>query len=461
MTYREPELITREEITSLCDSALSFINEKSSEDQIFVSVSDYARFLEVRDAQGQHILSEKALRKQVIKQRKPSEKDLPRVLLAIAEGLEEGRANPRRIALTPSVPRNLTARTEAIAEERARLEIRDEAQRQHRRLQAGDREPLRSRLLGVEELADMPRPEPLIEGVLSRDTSNMLAGPSGVGKSAIALDWALCVASGRSWMGRAVVQGRVLYIAAEGATGVGARVDAWTTGWQTDVPADGFRLLPEAVDLSDESTVDELVDLVEVEAFDLVILDTLARVSGGAEENSATAMGGIINALERLRTAHPGACIVTVHHTGKAADSGPRGSSAIYAAMNTVVTASGDSSSIKLEASKQKDGVEGHLEHLMLRPVNDSIVVSRRTGEGATAEAEALAPKVDEALKLFTSAFSAVGATRSEFRTFLTEHGFPHATAYRSINALVTAGRLTVDRSRLNLAAPPSNVLPL
>lgn len=461
MTYREPETITLEEIHSIWESRLSFVDKKASDDQIYSSMYDCAKYLEVRDTHGQRILSEKHLRKRALKQRNPSEADLPRVLRAIAQGLQEGRQDPLPIALVPSVPRNLTARRQEIADERYRLEIRDEALRQHRRLQAGEREPLRSRLLGIEALADMPRSEPLIEGVLSRDTLAMLAGVSGIGKSAIAQDMAWSVAAGRPWMGRPVQQGKVLYFAAEGASGIPARYDAWSTGWQTDVPDDQFRLFPGAVDLSDESVVDELVELVADDAFDFVVLDTLARVSGGAEENSATAMGVIISALDRLRTAHPGACVLVVHHAGKNAESGPRGSSAIYASMDTVHMATGDSSAIKLEITKNKDGVEGHLEHLMLRPVNDSIVVSRRAGTGAVAEAEALAPKLDEALKLFISAFSAVGATKAEFRAFLAEKGFSKSTVYYAVNSLVNGGRLVLTGSRLTLAAPPRNVLPL
>jgi ABC-type glutathione transport system ATPase component len=37
-----------------------------------------------------------------------------------------------------------------------------------------------------------------------------LVGPSGSGKSFVALDWALCVAAGIPWHGRETIQGKVL-----------------------------------------------------------------------------------------------------------------------------------------------------------------------------------------------------------------------------------------------------------
>lgn len=47
-----------------------------------------------------------------------------------------------------------------------------------------------------------PAPEPLIEGILDAGTVTMLSGPFSTGKSFIALDWALSIASGTDWLGR-------------------------------------------------------------------------------------------------------------------------------------------------------------------------------------------------------------------------------------------------------------------
>ena len=41
----------------------------------------------------------------------------------------------------------------------------------------------------------------------------VIYGPSGEGKTFVALDWALSVATGRSWQGKQTKQGPVVYIA--------------------------------------------------------------------------------------------------------------------------------------------------------------------------------------------------------------------------------------------------------
>ena len=83
------------------------------------------------------------------------------------------------------------------------------------------------RKVTLAELEDLPQPEPLIEGVLDAGMVTMLSGPFSTGKSFIALDWALSIASGETWMGHEVKQCRVLYVSAEGAHGQSKRVKAW------------------------------------------------------------------------------------------------------------------------------------------------------------------------------------------------------------------------------------------
>ena len=377
----------------------------------------------------------------------------------IESGLSSGKADPAAVRVTAKPPAKGTpdAREQAVAAEVAKIEIREAAAKIARALKASERVPLSKRFLSVDELADMPRLESLIEGALYRDTLALLVGPSGVGKSFLALDWALSVATGRKWMNRKTRQGKAAYISAEGATGAAQRVDAWRLAWGVEIPADSFALLPEAVNLNDEGQVDELAAFVAERKFDLVIVDTLARASGGAEENSATAMGVIIASLERLREANPGACVVAVHHSGHNNERA-RGSSAIHAAMSTVLSVSGDASSFKLEVTKSKDTAEGVIEQLMLRPIEKakSMVVGRRTSAGWASEAEELPARLEESLAHFTRAFSATGATKTEFRDVLMDSGTTRTSAYERIDALINSKRLALRGSRIELPPIPS-----
>ena len=60
---------------------------------------------------------------------------------------------------------------------------------------------LRSSVIAGSQLDSLPAPEPLINGILFRGTLAALYGPSGVGKSFVAMAMAMSVASGSPWQG--------------------------------------------------------------------------------------------------------------------------------------------------------------------------------------------------------------------------------------------------------------------
>src|SRR5688572_10978575 len=98
-------------------------------------------------------------------------------------------------------------------------------------------------LYTVSELIDLPTPEWLVEGVIAVGALAGLYGPSGEGKSFLALDWALCVATGQNWQGRTVRRGPVVYVAAEGGRSIGKRVTAWMDAHKVREVPEGFFLL--------------------------------------------------------------------------------------------------------------------------------------------------------------------------------------------------------------------------
>ena len=76
-------------------------------------------------------------------------------------------------------------------------------------------------------MIELPPPEWLIDGVMPKQALGMLFGPSGHGKSFLALDMALSVATGREWFSHRSAQGQVIYVVAEGGRGMVKRVKAW------------------------------------------------------------------------------------------------------------------------------------------------------------------------------------------------------------------------------------------
>jgi predicted ATP-dependent serine protease len=132
--------------------------------------------------------------------------------------------------------------------------------------------------------------------------------------------------------------GPVLYVAAEGASGLSPRVAAWEYAWQAG-RARGLTVWPEPVKLLERPRVDDLVALVREDGYRLVVVDTLARSLIGADENSARDVGLAVDAADRVKRA-TGCTVLLVHHTGKDRTT-VRGSSALEAGVDTVYALDG------------------------------------------------------------------------------------------------------------------------
>ena len=98
--------------------------------------------------------------------------------------------------------------------------------------------------LGVEGLRKIPPPQPLVDSFLFQDSLSWFSGGWGQGKSFGAVDVGLCVATGTPWHGHDVQQGHVLYLIAEGASGLSLRVDAWEEATGVEVANITFLPIP-------------------------------------------------------------------------------------------------------------------------------------------------------------------------------------------------------------------------
>lgn len=217
---------------------------------------------------------------------------------------------------------------------------------------------LEAELLGTEDLDNIPALEPIIADVLFRDTLARIFGASGTFKSFTTLDFAGCVGTGMAWHGRAVNQGTVIYLVAEGIKGIRKRVRAWEQHYGRKMT--GVRFLPRPVQAMDPEWM-VLIELCRRLRPALIIVDTQARVTVGIEENSNTEMGRVVDRMEQLRT-HSGACVLLVHHTGNEGDRG-RGATAVKGALQTEIgiTRKGKGlhdATVTLSTGKQKDDEE-------------------------------------------------------------------------------------------------------
>lgn len=199
----------------------------------------------------------------------------------------------------------------------------------------------------LRELTKAPEPpEQLIgDGFLDVETRLLIAGKAKVGKSFVAIWLAGCLAGGQAFLGWQVPQPRrVAYIQMEvGRQRMRMRVWDFMLGFDMDVVGNnmvvwtdrefGLRYLP------------QLRDFLEEHRVEIVIVDPLYLLHM-AKENAADEMTEVVKQVDTL--APPAKAVVVVHHFGKSATAGPRGSSILDAWPDSLLYLEGKPARLKV-----------------------------------------------------------------------------------------------------------------
>ena len=212
----------------------------------------------------------------------------------------------------------------------------------------------------ADELGDRYEPpDELIEGVLTVDGGSVLYGDSNSGKTFLAIDMAASVARGVPWQGKRTEAGLVVYLAVESPASVRTRLQAYQKHHACAVP--NFAIVQSPIDLfADDADANRVITLVQIlerqrgQKVRLIVGDTLARLSAGANENAGQDMGLVVRRFDRIRTdckAH----FLLIHHCGKNAAAGARGWSGVRAAVDTEIEISDSPSGRCVEITKQRD----------------------------------------------------------------------------------------------------------
>ena len=213
----------------------------------------------------------------------------------------------------------------------------------------------------VHEMADLAPVEWLIKGVVPKAELVVLFGASGSGKTFVALDHAFAIARGVTWRGHRVKPGIVVLIAAEGGKGIAQRVQAYAQYHGInlrDVP--NLRIITAAPNfLEGEDIAEVIAEMQSIGDVAAVIVDTVAQVTPGANENTSEDMGRVIANVRTINRATD-ATVYAVHHAGKDLSKGSRGWSGFKAAADAQLEVlrheSGDR---ELHVEKMKDGEDG------------------------------------------------------------------------------------------------------
>lgn len=214
-----------------------------------------------------------------------------------------------------------------------------------------------------DEQEDGKDPDWLLKDLMQEASTVMLVGPSGSGKSFIALDIALGVAAKVETFGAVPKHGPAIYAALEGRTNIKrARRRAWKIARGVTAPVPDF-FVTTAPMIALEGEVQEFGDQIAKRCAGnsprIIILDTVAKCMAGMNENDAQDAGKFIRFCDSLVEAFQ-CVVVAIHHTGKDDSRGARGSSAFFAGFDTVieVRAVGAEKALEVFVRKHKDAEE-------------------------------------------------------------------------------------------------------
>lgn len=304
----------------------------------------------------------------------------------------------------------------------------------------------RWRFLTMEELEALPPPRWIVPGLFVEEGIAAIYGAPESGKSFLAVDVAMSVASGIAWHGREVSQGATLYVAAEGAPGIGKRTRAWRIDRNSAARAVPFTLMRDPLNLTTEKEARDFARSVSsaLGPLRLIVIDTLNQTAAGADENSAKEMGSYIAGMKRLRDS-TGAAVVVVHHSGKDESKGMRGSTALLGAMDTTVEVvrSTDGGSIEVRVRKQKDAEREPPMRFNLEKVADSLVLR------ATVMADAASDFAGDPIRAMAREMAKGGrvALKDLVEALVSRDGVSDRTARRRIEAAIPEGRDSASAS--------------
>lgn len=219
-------------------------------------------------------------------------------------------------------------------------------------------------LLSLDELAALPPPSWLVDGLVSDSGLSILYGDPGSGKSFVTIDMAMRLALGWDWHGAQTKRVGVLYIAGEGVRGLGNRIKGWRL--KHGVPDDAdipFALMPVAAQMlipEERARLLRTIDAAKIKlGFDigLIVIDTVSRSIAGQDENGQETMSAFVRGCDEIRD-HCGGAVIGVHHSGKDKDKGMRGSTVLLGACDATFRVQKADQLVTLKCEKQKDGEE-------------------------------------------------------------------------------------------------------
>ncbi len=301
----------------------------------------------------------------------------------------------------------------------------------------------------------------LVERILMRDGMSVIYGDSNSGKTFLAIHLSACIAQGSRFLDRRTVKGMVVYLATEAAGSVLRRIKAYKKHHNIDsldiVVVKSPINFYESSD--DTNKVTNLVKALEQQYGKKVVMvvgDTMARISAGANENSGEDMGVILKHADHIKNecqTH----FLWIHHNGKNAAAGMRGWSGIRAAIDTEIEVIEDKDTgiRTLEITKQRD-IEGKGDRygFKLQPIDigvsqwgvvrsSCVVVAADSVPARVEKGKRMSVVETEILDVLTERGEPM--SRPSITKKLEERGRARSGIYTALNNLLASGKLMND----------------
>lgn len=214
-------------------------------------------------------------------------------------------------------------------------------------------------VFGDQLSCDYEAPNELVEGLMTIGSSVVVYGDSNSGKTFWALSVATAIATGSDCYGRKTDPGLVVYLASEAPASIRSRMQAIKKFHGCSL--ENLAMVPVPMNFysgaQDAHDVIEMVRAIEKikgKPVRLIIGDTLARMSAGANENSGEDMGPVMARFDQVATA-TGAAMMIIHHNGKDAARGARGWSGIRAHIDTEIEVTEKEGTRSVSVTKQRE----------------------------------------------------------------------------------------------------------
>ena len=205
-----------------------------------------------------------------------------------------------------------------------------------------DEQPHGRRYLTEDEIDHLQPPTWLVKDVVPAGEVTMIIGAGDTGKTFITLDMVKRVAE----------HYRVMYIAAEDASGIKIRKRAWELHHHL-APSGNFLMWDGVLPLFEAGEVQGFIDEVRELGLRMIVVDTLSQSIAGADENSSKDMTLVMQHCQWIAR-ETGAAVVIIHHTTKSGDV-YRGSSTILNNTYGLLQVSRDDDLIKFECGRIKN----------------------------------------------------------------------------------------------------------